>query len=243
MDIKQIIESSYKEIEKSSEDQKSNLLFNIIQIKSENRQFEKINNSLYIDIKCFIECYINSLNNEDYGYDVVDLKKIEIAIKSEKSKSAKYELSEFCIRCLKSNNHESLVDKFKIKNLKFKFFSTLEKPGIINFFKSILILTSFNLLSLFITVSFLVSLTILLLHEAYIPCFELYQIKYDAFSTNLMINKLLNVIAKPFGIAENFKLIPQNEYAVLLLIFLKSLYLIFIGNFIIERFKEYLFKN
>ena len=50
----------------------------VIQIKSEHMELKDYNETLYVDVKCFIENYVANLSQQgkDYGYDAVDVGKI-----------------------------------------------------------------------------------------------------------------------------------------------------------------------
>jgi hypothetical protein len=77
-DAESYIESQYSQLKDYQYKRNSQILFNLIKAKSilEASDYKR---SLYVDVKKFVESYIKSVDAEDYGYDSVNLSKIEEA--------------------------------------------------------------------------------------------------------------------------------------------------------------------
>lgn len=236
--IIEILNNAYNAISDSDTNKNYEAYFSIIQIKKENIELTDSQQSIYLDIKYFIDNYILSAGFRDYGYDNLDLDKIYFAINSENSIEAKYELINHTIRKLKFYSYDDLADEIKTKKLKLKLDLVLKQKHILKYFEALLILTSFNLLSIFISLFLLLLISLALMQNAFFEIFEFYEYTYEPFSKNHYINQLLNIIAKPIGLAENFKIITLNEISIILLIFLKLLYLLIVTNYLYEKMKE-----
>jgi len=237
MEISAILDSAYLQAN-ATIGIDSEVYFTIIQIKNEEPNYKNYSQSIYKDIKLFISSYIDSLQQEDFGYDFIDLDKLCVAITMEKSNAARFELVNYCIRKLKSSNHDELADKIIDKRTWFKFLKTIEERKIGSYFDAILIISAYNFYTILTTMLILSCLTTIMLQNAFFKIFELYSFEYEKFSNNENFNKILNIWAKPFGFAEKFKVIPLNEIAVILLIVLKITYFVFIANYLLEKTKQ-----
>lgn len=238
MVIKDILNKAYEAISENDTNKNYEACFSIIQIKKENIELLNHQQSIYLDIKHFIDNYIISASFRDFGYDNLDLNKIYFAINSENSIEAKYELINHTTRKLKLYYYDDLAEEIKLKKLKLKLELILKKKRITKYFEALLILTSFNLLSIFISLFILLLVILALMQNAFIEKFELYEFTYESFSKNDLLNQLLNVMAKPIGLAENFKIKSLNEISIILLILLKSLYLLIVSNYLYVKIKE-----
>jgi hypothetical protein len=242
MPIENLIKDSYNDIKSKDTNLKSEIYFSIIQIKSENPDFVNIEQSMYKDIKLFILNYVNSVEKKDFGYDFIDIKKIITSIELETSSNAKYELYSFSIRLLKSKNHDNLIDELLKKRVLAKFELTLCEKKWYSWIKAILVISTYNFFSILLSLFFLSLIGMLLMQSCFIDAFGIFNFEFDVFSENQIINEFLNIIAKPLGLAENFKIIPKNAIATLLLIFFKCIYLLIAVNFMFEKIKDNLIR-
>ncbi|MBS7788052.1 hypothetical protein KIH23_12160 [Flavobacterium sp. CYK-55] len=237
---KQLIQATYSQLQNQTLDtNKSQLYFTIIQIKKDNRFLENESQTLYKDVKCFILSYIHGSKQEDFGYDVIETKKINFAIKTVLSHSARYKLAVFCLSELKSCFYDDKVDEFKSDVNWYRLRMSIDRNGISKYWHGLLQFSGLNFWTISLTLIASISLCVLFLRDAIHPFFELYEFKFESFVKNDFANKFLNILAKPLGLAENFIIKPLNVYGLLILIFIKILYLIFIVNFLLERVKDY----
>ena len=81
----QIIEGQYNQLKAYQYKNNSQILYNLIQVKS---IFELPNykRSLYLDSKKFVEAYIKAADNLDYGYDEILINKLLTSVKTLKDK-------------------------------------------------------------------------------------------------------------------------------------------------------------
>ncbi|SHJ20918.1 hypothetical protein [Flavobacterium terrae] len=233
-----ILNSAYQQINTDGNTIDSNVYFTIIQIKKDNPSLGNYEQSIYKDIKLFITAYLESTHQEDFGYDFIDLDKLHYAIDAEQTNRARYQLCYFCARALKSSNHEELAESILKRAKKFQILIEFEKKGFLNYWKALLILSAYNFFTIFLTIIFLSLFTLILVQDAPIEWFELFSFEYEQFSPNKLFNAFLNIWAKPFGLAENFKVIPLNVRGIIILILLKILYIVFIVNYLLEKTKE-----
>lgn len=235
--VENILKATYETV-KLDTHSKSDGYFTIIQIKSENTFFLDFEQNIYKDVKLFINEYIQSVQLEEHGYDSIDVNKILLAIDAVRGIRAKHQLCNFLLRALRGGNYDDLISIVEKRKRKYYFYLKLRERRVKSFLQAIFTLSSYSLLSIIITIFFLSLITLLLIQDAPIDTFALFSFKYENFCDNHIVNQFLNIWAKPFGLAEEFKIIPLNPFGIILLILLKMLYLIFIVNYLMEKAKE-----
>lgn len=82
---KQIIESQYNKLKAYQYKDNSQILYNLIQVKSI-FGLPNYNRSLYLDAKKFVEAYIKAADNLDYGYDEILIVKLLTSVRALKEK-------------------------------------------------------------------------------------------------------------------------------------------------------------
>src|SRR5690554_5765062 len=112
MPPQETLKDLYNKYKKQSHFHKAEILFLIIQIKKDNKEFKEYKNSLYLDIKKFIKFYIKSTDKKNYGYDKIDINKLTKAIGIAESERQQYELSIYTSRLININGHENELNSF-----------------------------------------------------------------------------------------------------------------------------------
>lgn len=242
MTIEELLENSYIGISEKETNQKSEIYYSILQIKNENRDFCDLEQSIYKDIKKFIINYIDCVEEKDFGYDFIDINKIINSIEIETSPNARIELYSFSVRLLKSKNHDELVDKLLKKRILSKFEHTLCDKSWYNGIKALLIISSYNFLTILLSLFVLSLFGLLIEQNSIFNCFELFNFEYESFCKTEILNQFLNIVAKPLGLAEKFKIIPLNIFAVFMLIIFKCIYLGIVVNFMFAKIKDNLIR-
>lgn len=242
MVIQSILEHSYSGLEDKLVQQKSEIYYSILQIKKENIEYKDVFQSIYIDVKCFVINYINSVEQKDFGYDFIDINKIINSIEVEDSANARFELYSFAIRLLKSMNHDELVEPLLKRRILSNFDLTISGKGVFNKIKALFIISTYNFFSIFMSLLLISLIGLLLEQDSMINCLGIFEFRYESFSNVKLLNQFLNIVAKPLGLAENFKIIPLNVFAVILLIIFKCLYLAIVVNFMFSKIKDNLIR-
>jgi hypothetical protein len=146
------------------------------------------------------------------------------------------------INASKSLLSEAIIDELLKKRVLAKFELTLCEKKWYSWIKAILVISTYNFFSILLSLFFLSLIGMLLMQSCFIDAFGIFNFEFDVFSENQIINEFLNIIAKPLGLAENFKIIPKNAIATLLLIFFKCIYLLIAVNFMFEKIKDNLIR-
>lgn len=234
------IEEKIKEIENringlsESNSNKANLIYSLIQLKL-NSDRTSTSESVYIDVKNFIKVYIISIENKDYGYDVLDTKKIIKAISFLPNINNQYKLLQYAYRNLKADEfeEESLIIKNKLNRIKTSILNSNNK-----FFYSFIHQCSFSVKTISISMFILFAITAIIFLPAPHESMELYNIKYENYDSNFYVNHVLNIMSKIAGINNKFTIETSSIVGLISLIFLKFLYVIFIMNFLYEKMKD-----
>jgi len=234
MDIRKI----YNKIDNIEENNhlKAGLYYSVIQIKKDNPSIKNEINSIYLDAKRFIFCYINSVEERDLGYDVVDTKKISKCIEALDNAQEQLQLSLNAYRLLKTKGFEDegkeirkLSNKKKtdvIRNQKYKFGK---------YFKLLLHLSSYSLSSIVLTICIIILISYVILLPAPFDEWVTYKVNYHIYSDSFYINHLVNILSNIFGIKNDFTIETFGLLGVFTLMTLKLFYLVFIVNYLYKK--------
>ena len=242
MEVKDFLDNCYNNISNKEISIQSEIYYSIIQIKKENPDLCNYSQSIYIDIKKFIKNYFDSVEEKDHGYDFIDTKKIINSVEAEYVPSARLELYSFTIRLIKSKNQDELVDEINKKRILTKFEFILHKKSIFKYPEGVFLISSYNIFTIAISLFLLSLVGVIIVQEAPLKYFELFSFEYENFCKIDPVNQFLNIIAKPLGLADKFKIIPLNVSGVFLLITFKLIYLSIVVNFLYEKVKDNLIR-
>lgn len=238
--IKNLLIDAYSSLRKCDQFyQKVDVLFSIIQIKSRHEEYKDLDTPLYLDCKMFIGYYIKSVETRDFGYDFIELEKILKIINSNKDFKEKIGLVNYGKRYLKRNGFDNESDELKKYIHQFSVEHILNgKFELKTLFKLISHLTSYSLRALAVSIIILFLLTVIIFLPAPHESMELFLVKYDNYSSTFFTNHFLNFLAKSVDISTDFKIKPMNSGGVLVLFFLKLIYLGLILNYILKKVQE-----
>ena len=105
-----------------------------------------------------------------------------------------------------------------------------------------LIISSYNFFTILLSLFILSLFGLLIEQNSIFNCFGLFNFEYESFCKIEILNQFMNIVAKPLGLAENFKIIPLNVFAVFMLITFKCIYLGIVVNFMFAKIKDNLIR-
>jgi hypothetical protein len=139
-------------------------------------------------------------------------------------------------------NHDELITPLLRKRTIARFHLTICNKSFLSKIKAIFIISSYNFFSIFLSLVVLALVGLLLEQDSIFKFFGIFEFVNERFSETKLLNQFLNIIAKPLGLAENFKIIPLNVFAVLVLIIFRCLYLALVVNFMFSKIKDNLIR-
>lgn len=218
---------------------KANLLYFLITLKKAS-PIKKIRNSIYIDIKNFTDSYITYIDKKQFGYDEINLDKITDLILNVEGLSNQYKLLLFTYRKLifKGFESEASLVKEKANKLKGKI---LLKDG--KWLKALIHQCSYSFKSIIITLSVLLLICCIVLFPAPFAFMEVFNISYNDYSSNFIVNHVLNIVSSTVLASDGFKVTTSSLTGVLSLFLFKVMYVVFIINFLFEKIKNFMNNN
>lgn len=236
-----ILDDLYKKANDLNTGNRADLFYYIIQIKSLNPEFSNHIQSLYIDIKSFIENYIISINKRDFGYDVINIRKINSAIDTISLSNQKLSLFLHAYKILKNNHFEDDAEAAIVFIRKTKLQVLKEKKTKWKWVGVLCHLISYSIIAVLciLFVLFVISYVI------YLPAlnnnFAIINFQYEDFHKNFYVNHFFNIIYYLFDISDKVQINPINWGGVLLISVMKLFYFVCIANYlyqiILERLK------
>ena len=214
----------------------------IIQLKIHSKD-ERIKSTLYGDIKKFINYYVHSTINKNYGYDLLNkdiitrnisyLKAEEAAniityLKEELKDIGMHNLIDWC---------DDLQNKFEIKHL----YNKIKSSNIFSFmyWKCLLSLlvniSAYNIVTLLLFLVFIIFMLYMIFLPAPYKFMEIFRINYEPISRDFFINHFLNILSYLLSIDTNFSITPLNPFGMLILVVGKITYLVVLVNFVIKE--------
>lgn len=247
MDIYGIIDNinekiSRIQIKDNTSEKIANLYSTLIQAKLE---VDKNDKDLYQDIKNFIKAYLQYKEEQRYGYDVVNESKIlnliDLAFENDiKKKIALLRYAELQIRRLNMPENDGITQAIE----KAKFQVLKDEKNWKSYLKRFLNFTSSSITRILITSVAIFFLLSILLLPAYSESFIILDFKAGNYTDFFIPNHLISLLAYIVSLDEEIKIVPTNVLGVLLLSFLKILYLLFVINYLFQhlqgRIKKFL---
>ncbi|GGH08116.1 hypothetical protein [Mucilaginibacter phyllosphaerae] len=216
--------------------EKADRINNILQLKIESN-IQDIKNDIYIDVKRFVNFYINSFEDKQFNYDVFDELKISEYINLFEVKQ-KCSLLHYTIRHLKTVGFEEKVSFFESQLRACEFHRELKEFSIKNIFKLIYLATVYNNL----TILFAILLCIMVKVVVYLPApfkwMELYEIHYSKLNNNPVLNHVGNVLLSFFEVKTNPSFAePVTFVGSVLFVLGKCFFIIIVVNILIDQLK------
>lgn len=210
---------------------KASILFTIIQIKCQHKMLSDNHQSLYVDIKQYIEVYIDGVmdSGTDFGYDAVNADKIikainAIAVEKQKIQLWKRAESELLEHNLTNECNE--IRAYYKKSVIRDFFASHSPIG---FLKGIGYISVYNVWSVLITLLLIFIFNYIIT----LPFSEdenpMFIIEHEAYSENIYWNHLLNYFANLFELTDKTFCKAGNFIGLIVLLVLKVFYVCFGG--------------
>ncbi len=232
MNVKQNIRDLYSKSISANKSLAANALFYIIQIKSENSEVLNFEESLYLDISKFIDSYIDSVEEKDFGYNSIAISKIRKAIDLNPDYEEKVRLYNKAIRKLKDCGFSKESERLK-SNIKKAYINSLIKSHkIINFFKAIICCLFYNPLTVTtnIVLFFLSYIAITMLFSSNPN--SLFRLDYNYYCDCFMLNHILNIFGDLLEYNKYRFCNPNNIWGIAIALIYKSLLVVYAGWFL-----------
>ncbi|MEQ9100800.1 MAG: hypothetical protein RIF36_22180 [Imperialibacter sp.] len=206
-------------------------------MKLENKELVAFERNIYLDVKQFIGLYTYDQTDYEYGYDVINLNKLEGILLVIDYKEAK-SLTNYAIRNLKLSGFESEADRL------LKFQSKLERRYYLNNLsittgvQFLLSLSYGSLLGLLSTIFLFVCTLAAILYPLKNPLFVLFYIDYDGKSELGFLSHSVRVLAYVMEIDGYIVISTANDFGILCLIFIKGLIAIVVVNYIFQEISK-----
>lgn len=223
---------------------KAGLYFSIIQLKRSDVSNCEFGNSIYLDAKNFISVYINSVEDRDLGYDIIDTNKIIKCINLCGNTQEQYRLAQNAYRLLKTKGFEdeSCILKKTINSKKTELIK--KSPFCTNkYIKLLLHLSTYNLYTIILAISFIFFISFIVLLPAPFANWQIFHITYHHYSNSFIINHFINILTNVFGIESTFKIETNSLFGILSIITIKLFYLVFIVNYLYKKVIDILNNN
>ncbi len=214
----------------------------VIQIKSEHMELKDYNETLYVDVKCFIENYVANLSQQgkDYGYDAVDVGKIIQHINICPNTNLRNRLLYHASSILKTYSYEKESEYFKNVSSRVKAIYLIRTGNLLQKLQGLISLIINN-----VGYCLLIAFTIFIVHYIILlPCssidYAFFEIGYSFYADNFYLNHLLNLLAYLFGVNETLFCKPLNGTGLLLCAVLQIFYVLFVGGVLLDTIKKHL---
>lgn len=209
----------------------SSVLFTVIQIKYRHRELSAIRQSLYVDIKQFIEAYIDGVmdSGTDFGYDAVNTDKIIKAINAIDVEKQKIQLWKRAEGELLVHNLTEECNEIRVYYKKSIIRDSFASHSLLGFLKGIGYLSVYNVWSVLMTLLlvFVVNYIITLpLSENENPTFI---IEHEAYSDNMYWNHFLTYFANILELTDKTFCKAGNLIGFIVLLLLKLFYVCYVG--------------
>lgn len=209
----------------------ASVLYSIIQIKSKHSEVADYNQSLYVDIKQFIDVYVDGVadSNSDFGYDKVNSDKIiqtiEI-IESDKQriqlwKRAEAELFEHGLT-EECNKMHTYCKKSVIKEL-------FNSGSIISWLKGICYLSVYNIWSVVFTIVVVFFVDYAITLPVSTEEFPMFIVEHEQYSDSLYLNHFLTYFASVLDLTNITFCKPGNKIGLIVLLSFKLFYILYGG--------------
>ena len=233
IDFSKYLDEQYRALGRYQYKRNYQILYNIIHVKARfNIDYKE---SLYIDAKKFVKAYLNAIDNEDFGYDQIQISKIIEISNYLDIKQKLYFL--YCVnRLLQVKGFDTdILSKAIIET------ETTVAWRERRWFKSISLWISSSLIKLIIVYFIYLIIVGVILLPAPFPWMSLFDITMQDYSSNALINHCSNTLALITGndtIAP--QVIPNGIIGMIVYcIGVAVFYLVFV-NFVFRKIEDYI---
>ena len=228
------IKEQYKSLRKDKHKHNYQILYNLIAAKVK-FQLCDIQQSLYLDVKQFIECYITSADTQDYGYDEVLLVRIMDVVHHLESKqkvSIMYSTKRmFYIRGYEVENITEIINRLEM------IVAWKEK----HYRKAIRLWMCSSLTALLLTLLLYVIIISCVMLPAPLECMEFFDISLKNYTASPFWNHLMNSIAVMTGNDDiSPSIIPIGIKGMLVYSIGVLLFYLLIANYALKKIENYI---
>lgn len=227
-----------------NEVKRSNLFYSILELKKLNPVYRNHNQSSYQDAKGFITCFIGSTVYRDLGYDVINVDKIFKVLESQFNINEQYLLANYTYRILANNDYEKESSELKkrVNCLKTAILKS-EKYKFGKYVKLFLHKSTYSIWTILLALIIVFVFSIMLYLPAPFESWKLFEVTYDGYSNNFIANHLLNVLGSPLDMNTDFNIRPVGGIGLIILMLIKSFYIVFIVNFLYSKLNDLINNN
>ena len=229
---KQYLDRLYSKLERTTEpDGSASLLYTVIQIKKENPALQETGQSLYLDVKQFIEHYISCarVGNIDFGYDQIDVHKITDAIDSLSLSCERSRLMQNAADGLSGQSMAQEGESMRSFYLKEKVRQAFSEHSAFGYLRGLgyLSISSVWAVMVVLTVVFVFEyvITLPLSDETH----ALFSIEHEGYGDNMFLNHLLTYFASVFEMTDVSFCTARNIPGFVILMCFKMFYILYGG--------------
>jgi hypothetical protein len=230
-DPRQYLVNAYDKLSKSHLREESiQLLAVVIDIKLDNTSIQDVRNSLYLDIKRFISFYIRSKRVKDFGYEQIGTERLKEYLRCPcLSVEQQISLLTLTENLLNKSGYDSSWITPIIRKTRLKYAFKKNKV------KYALLLSSWNIWSIFISILFMFFMECIVLLPAPFQWMVICDFEKQQICENETLNHLLNVITLHFDCVSNSASISFTSCGLIVLVVWSLLYMVVGVNFLFKN--------
>lgn len=210
---------------------KASVLFTVIQIKFRHRELSAICQPLYVDIKQYIEAYIDGVmdSGTDFGYDAVNTDKIIKAINAINVEKQKIQLWKRAEGELLEHNLTDECNEIRTYYKKSVIRESFASHTLIGILKGIGYLSVYNVWSVIITLLLVFIFNYIITLPLSKDENPMFIIEHEVYSDNIYWNHFLNYFANLIELTDKTFCKAGNIIGLIVLLILKIFYVCYGG--------------
>lgn len=234
-DKEKVLDDLYNSLQAYKHKHNMNILYEIIHVKSafcmlDHRQ------SLYLDVKKFIQSYVFSVAKEDYGYDCILVSKIEEAASHLSDLKMRKSVLQVARRIFSINGYETDDLTSAISKIDLKIALSNHR-----YLKALCLFLGSNLWTLLFTYLFYILVVGLMLLPAPFEWMSMFNVELKEYSCYPVCNHIINTLALITGNdALSPFLEPKGILGMIVYCLGIVLFYFFFVNFIFKRIEDYI---
>lgn len=229
------LEDLYDSIQPYKHKHNVNILYEIIHVKSAFGMLD-YRQSLYLDVKKFIQSYISSVAKEDYGYDCILVSKIEDAVSHLPDLNMQKSIFQVARRLYGINGYDLDDIAAAISKIDLKIAISRHR-----YFKALCLFLGSNLWTLLFTYLFYILVVGLMLLPAPFEWMSMFNVELKEYSCYPVCNHIINTLALITGndaLSPSFE--PNGILGMVVYCLGILLFYFFFVNFIFKRIEDYI---
>ena len=239
--IAQTLNIAYSKIENSTDNLSiASVLYSIIQIKSRHTEAAGYHQSLYVDIKQFIDVYVDGVveSDSDYGYDKVNTDKIIRTIKAVESDKQRIQLWKRAEAELAEHGLIGECNVIRTHCKKSVIKESFTSCNIISWLKGFCYLSVYNVWTVLLTISFVFAINYVITLPISTEECPMFFIEHEHFSDNLFWNHFLTYFASVLDLTDITFCRAGNIIGILVLLSFKLFYILYGGWNAVDIIRE-----